>query len=326
MLLLVRGNLLSLPEASQNYLLETGVFNFSVNELENILISSSGNTNLLPLLLAIYWGYFIFVFFGITALFSMSFVAFTTIMNTSVDKSLNSVLFDVCVLSDNLMNYTQHPNLFAQLKLQLSLLTIDIYSFISPIDREWYEEERHQWLSISTFSKETKSILFALSKFKNALRTDLKNKAELSDYLPLIAYIELFLLSIANRTSKGKYEIIDLDKNINEFEILHSFASSARPIILRSNRSKQKSKEELKLIVLLKQVVQSSVVKFALSISGTAAAVMLLGVLLFKLEAPQAFLTWFTVTFGSLSISVGAATFQQIGKSASKQQTKENDE
>lgn len=44
-------------------------------------------------------------------------------------------------------------------------------------------------------------------------------------------------------------------------------------------------------------------------LSAVAAGVMVLGTVLFKITPSQAFLTWFTVSFGSLTISVGVTAF-----------------
>jgi hypothetical protein len=47
---------------------------------------------------------------------------------------------------------------------------------------------------------------------------------------------------------------------------------------------------------------------YASVISVIAGVIMLIGYYLFEIDASQAFITWFTVTFGVLSITVGIKT------------------
>jgi hypothetical protein len=58
----------------------------------------------------------------------------------------------------------------------------------------------------------------------------------------------------------------------------------------------------------LARIVDFPIIRNALYVSGITAFVMTVGVFIFKIDTGQAFLTWFTVTFGSLTISVGVTS------------------
>ena len=108
-----------------------------------------------------------------------------------------------------------------------------------------------------------------------------------------------------------------MNQDISDYQLLNSFAKKSHPIITKSILS-EKHKKERKSLVWLRQLYQSIIIRFALAISVSAAFIMLLGVILFDIDSSQAFLTWFTVTFGSLTLSIGAASFRQIGRKASE--------
>jgi hypothetical protein len=318
------NSILAIPESARNYLLHTIFLYFSAPELRIILISATGNSTLLPLLLAIYWGYYFLGVLGSLALLFVSFfIPFRMTFNTLRRKPRSEIMFNLHWLLENARDYVKYPTILMRFRLQQVLSNTDLYSYISPIEKEWYDLRKYQWFSSSAISTEARSILFTLTKFNKALNVDLKNAIDISPYLPLLEYLEAYLFSLVNRSNKSKLKIIDLDNNKKEYDILLSFSRSARPIIIRSLCSKRIRKKEREFSLTLKRILQSTVVKFALSISGIAAVVMLIGVLLFRLEAAQAFLTWFTVTFGSLTISVGTESFRQIGKNKKKQQTED---
>jgi hypothetical protein len=326
--IVVKGSLLFIPELARVYLLKISPLDFSGHELEKIL-SITGDTYLFSLLLCVYWIFFILALLVIPGIVNLSFTPVKRIIKKVIGKHPDETLLSVHELIENIQICAQNPGIFSSLKLQNIIANTDLYSFASPITKQWYTKKRYQWFGITSIDKETREILFVLSKLTEALNRDLNNAVDLSHYLPVLALFELFLFSIVHRINKGKLEITDFNLGYkNEFELLRTFSSSARPIIIKAFHSSQKSPKKsnrifsaiVRIFSTIRRIFQSFVVRSALSISGIAVVVMLIGVFLFKLDTSQAFFTWFTVTFSSLSISIGAASFRQIGKAIIKQE------
>jgi len=142
-----------------------------------------------------------------------------------------------------------------------------------------------------------------------------ERESDLTVFLPSLETLETFFLSVVNRTNEKGFKIVGIEKEFgdSELDILSSFSRTVRPILTRSRLYELPERKEPKIISWTRQIWQTELVTYATMISGIAAAVMLFGVSIFKVDASQAFLTWFGVTFGSLSISIGVASLRKSG-------------
>lgn len=309
------------PDAIRIYLLYTSYRNFSILELQNILITTYGNIDLLTIILLFYWGFLVTFVIFLLSFMNIIVKPLKIIFFHNFDRILNRALTHVHSLIININNYQKKPSPAFRKQLLKQINKTHFYRFICPIEKKWYLNQNHQWFRSKAISKETRRIIFTLSNFNKALGIDLQNRSNIDLYIHPIELLESFILSVANRSNNGKFRITDL-RNMNEFEILNSFAKSSSPLITRAQTTNQGDiGREPKVLRIINNIIQSPIIKYALSFSSIATIIMLIGVIIFKIEASQAFLTWFTVSFGSISISVILELIQQLRISKTKENT-----
>jgi len=311
---IVKNNYLDFPVTAQRYLLDTIFTSFSNKHLHNLPSETSSSILFIPALV-IYWSHQILtgivIFCGYYVVFHRPLSSLKTVSNI---KAIEEGLGDIHNLIKVMNNYIDDQKFFHRLHLRFLINTIGVYYLISPINHNWYQKSQHQWFTISDLSKDTKKILFTLSNLKTALRNDFKNQNDITFYVNLYTILELFLLTTINQTQSIK--ISDLESNSDGLIILQRFATDASPVIINSLKSpKGKSRSKPKIITAFLRIFQSPIVRVALGFSGITAFIMLIGVFLFKVDGLTAFNTWFTVTFGSFSVSLSLATIKQLSNS-----------
>jgi hypothetical protein len=300
----------------RQYLLKTRFYKFSKNDLTELLLLEAGNLEMLSALLVVYWGYHLLVLFFITGSGLASIVFSRSLLLSDSKEGAVDCLMNLVRIKKLIIKYERNPKIFSKLALRFKLSLFGLYESISPIKEKWYKAPEKQWFSFDAIEKETRSIIITLSRFEHSIKNDLSLGNSLTKYYDLLEILESFLFSVISRNN-DVVEIIDIDSDATEYEMLKSFSHSARPIIARSLLAKKENaKEEVRSLIWVKQIVDSIMFKFALAISSISAFIMLLGVFLFKIETSQAFLSWFAVTFSSITLSVGVSSFWKADKNS----------
>ncbi|MGA1979100.1 MAG: hypothetical protein ABSG99_00835 [Sedimentisphaerales bacterium] len=287
-----------IPDKAASYMLLAGPFNFSTSTLSDILISETGSAKILPALLSIYWGYSI-----------LCFLAFTGILVVYVKKmsetTYHRTFRRIIRLVEAINAYHIKTNWLTRLRFTRCASLFRIYNSVSPLSHCWYKESRYQWFKPSVLPEQERSIVYALSKFEDVVRSVSFSYADCIKLLPALSALQDFMFSVARRSDPffKKRGHADHSPKGSEIGILISFQQAVRPLMKLVTPHKAQSKRLL-FIQWVTTVVTSRLVQYAITLSVLSAIVMFLGVFLFGIGKQQAFLTWFTATFGSLTISV----------------------
>lgn len=298
-------------------MLQTVFYSFSNDELTNILLQTSGTTASLSTLLCIYWGYHLCGVISIIAIISSKFVKTKF---KAHEKGIIAIQQIREIVQDTPKTLTSKQ----RSRVRRAVRFGSFYEGIVPLPEDWLRKAEYQWFLHTINAHKIKTIVFTLSKIEKIFLGNVANfPKDLSNFITSLNELERFYLLLAARGDNYQFKIIDLKKSKEtEFDILYNFANQIRPVILfakNQRRSVTKEGKKLEIGNFIQSTWQDETVKQAVSISGIAASIMLIGVFIFKIEITQAFLTWFTITFGSLSISVGIS---KRTKGNSKQQEK----
>ncbi len=288
-----------IPEKAAVYMLITNFRHFSASELSDILISETGSTKLFAALLVIYWGSHAFALLALVA------VLIAYVMKVS-EKTYRRALARILRLVEAVNAHHLKASWLTRIRLIRRVSLFRIYDSVSPLSHRWFKEPEHQWFRSSILPKQERAIVHTLSRFEDILRTISFSSADCVNLLPALSTLQEFMLSVSRRSDpffkkRGYTGCLPL---ISELNLLVSFQQAVRPLV-RLAAPREARAKRLFLIQWVIAVVTSRPVRYALTLSATAAIVMLFGVLFFEIGKKQAFLTWFTTTFGSLTISVG---------------------
>jgi len=307
--LVMAGPVVGIPAEVRAYMLQTGPFAFSSAALRRLNQASPSSAFPSTALVLLYWIYF--AAGGLTG----GLLVFTPVIRRP--RILRGLawkrgLIGIAQVESAARCFSETRSLASKLSLLWCLHGLSLYSLISPVRKTWYRRPEHQWFQLRFLDPETRNVLSTLSRFDTSLRGAvtlglqldrfLEGLRALSDFFFLIASREDPVLRATQQPVRGSHG--------SERDILARFARTVRPAIIEVSRVARSRKRLFRLTSFISGIIQSSLVRSALAISTVAAGVMILGVAIFEIPKTQAFLTWFTVTFGSLTISVGVESFR----------------
>lgn len=312
---IITFNLLNIPLAAKDYLLHTLFWKFSNYHLKEILLNEVNSTELNLPLLAIYWCFQIL--FVSSLMLSMGAISFLRMDHGSRSWGLNSrekAILNNNYLQRKIKDFMQSPNRRNKWKVLSIISFVNFYKVIIPIRQRWFKQYSYQWFPVTAIDRDIRSIIFCLSKFQQLLRHNIDTESEIDVILSLLQLLDVFFLSSTNRIYKDElrinYDELGL-KDKTEREILTLFAQQTRPLIIHMERYARKLViEDSKIILWFKKIYASEIIRYGFAISLIAAFIMMPGIFLFGITPSQAFLTWFTVAFSSLTISVGVTSFR----------------
>jgi hypothetical protein len=295
---------LQLPGSISSYLLDTSFRKFSARTFHALLLTALGNDKLYPYLLFVYWGtitsYFLITLWMIISLFVIS----PGIISPESPRTGRTILKLLAV--KHLAEHTTFM-MIRRIKLRLILNSVDLTKQVSPIRSRWYRVETYRWFEARSLPATDRAIIFAVGRFHKAILSYLREKKDIDVFIyPIERLLEFFFVSGA--LSEGFEPVTQtglIFGGSSQKTILMDFARRARPLIIEAQRLDLMEKPPLPIVAWLRRILFSQHIKLAGGFSVVAAAVMFLGVLIFKINLSQAFLTWFSVTFGSLTISIG---------------------
>lgn len=293
------------PTTASSYLLNTVFFKFSSNELKTILIDATGTAQRFVILNLVYWLYF----FAILLVFVLTQFALINTVRT-VGRNLKfsgDTLLQIQKLQNQLKIYILQPSSITKLLLTVKIFYLKPCARISPLRLNWYKRDIHHWFNSKLFDKNTRVLVHDLNRFDLVLVNSLKNPTYLSQLLKAIECLELFYYSVLLRTD-NYFEKFPLSKqsDLKGIDILHNFSKHTKYYLSKSERLKLGWKQ--KLINYIINIIRQPAFRQGLTIGIASALVMVVGVLIFNIESKQAFITWFTVAFGSMTISIGIST------------------
>lgn len=300
------------PTVASNYLLNYNFFEFSASKLFIILEENNSEVWLYPILLTIYWAYHIALLVGILAI---SFPVFDRLRDKKEDYNYRNELIKIIDLIQLIKQKKVQENNKWHKDFEKKANDLNLDDLINPIKTNWYENPARHWFKSSYLPNDVRRISISVNKFSDLLVEASQKRLDLRRLLKPLNIIKYYFMSVASKNDPQldeikKYQESDLQNILNEF------SDTASKLTLQVK--KYSKKEESKLFGNIKEYIQtivaSDLVKSALTLSLIAALVMMIGVLLFDIDSNQAFLAWFTVSFGSLTISVGVTSFKYSKK------------
>lgn len=289
------GNFFQIPKEISEYLLYTQFWNFSINEIEELSMTyKSQYTSFVYT--SVYW----------ISLLSMALLPLFFILDHFKRKRVNKcdlVFTKILILKKNVNNFLLHPNSkIAKKRFEKSLYDFDIDGYLSPIKTSWYRKPLYQWFELSSVDSDIKKIVFMMNDFHHIILFSVFKRYEVKRIQEAIDLLEtmLYKLSISCDKELGiKIKINQKSDLLRVVKVLHPIQMELhRRVNSFNNETKDVSKSAIfnSFITIGKNVT---------AISIPAAVIMILGVYIFKIDFTQAFLTWFTVTFGAFAISLG---------------------
>lgn len=303
------GPSVGIPIDVREYMLQTGPFDFSSRELDRLISSSSSISFSINALLLVYWFYFTSL--GLMG-FLLAFAPLALKKGLLPRPSWERGLIETLRIESGLHRFTEKRSLASKLALLRVVYRPRLYSLVAPIRRGWYKEPEHQWLQLSAVEPEARSILSTLRLFDSSLLRAVTLEIQIDRFLEGVRHLSEFFFAVASRKDPvlRTSQSVTMKSHDAEREILSRFVRAVRPGIIEVARVARRRKRPSRVINLITGVLRAPIVRSAVTISIVAAGIMILGVAIFDIPKAQAFLTWFTVTFGSLMISVGVESFR----------------
>lgn len=292
-------NLLNVHKPVLSYMLFTGPDEFDRSEFTNIVEKDFGNTDLLPLFIAVYKTPYL-------AVIGFVIILFSKVLLRLFIRNLARAWLLVRKLREDIQMYFESPSRLNRFRIVRRVNQLNLYETISPIHHKWYRLPAYQWLKTEALDRKERSVVLALSRFDSTLMDAIDKGYNLSAFQEPLKILEEFFLSISNRYNfKNKKRSSSPRSITHERNVLQDFAKTFIALAVAVNSAHEPDKKPSRIVQSAYQVINSPLVRKALMVSLIAAIVMLIGVFTFEIKANQAFLTWFTVTFGSLTLSIG---------------------
>jgi|GEM_PF-3602568 len=294
------------PPEIVTYLLNTVFYKFRLHNLESLL-AKKGLEQLAIYVAIFYWGYHVL---GVLGLALQVGGWAQRPLGAPRLTSLEEAAADVADIIDALSVPSQLPNQPTAKHLISTLEETEAFDIPSPLHFDWYIRPQYQWLKPSFVPQEISEIVRALQEVPVALLESLIRKADLSLYRLALEHLADYYASVVDREPADDPDS-DFKSSMDlEFQHLKAFARIGRAAIVAADRNKQKSTATRRRLAHFYMALKQPLVRQAMTLSGLAAVVMVIGCLLFKIKTDQAFLTWFTVSFGSFTISIGVTSFR----------------
>jgi len=275
------------------YLLRTSPFAFSVAELEKQL-GQNAPDRLVEFLTGLYWSP------GVLLLIMLPLGAISIRRRSGLSDAQEAFL-DIADLREALQTYLDEPDPHTLSRLHRLAHQHRPFSRALPVEPDWYTARERLWLRNVVNESRLRAITIALQRFPQALHASILAQRDLGICLPPVQELFNFYSSACSPTAESR------DYGM---QYLKRFARLARLPILSVARHRRQRTTNSRIRSYVVGIIHQPLVRGAAGISAVAGLVMLVGVLVFKISGAQAFLTWFTVTFGSLTVSVGVTSFR----------------
>ncbi|HEY4933924.1 MAG TPA: hypothetical protein VII23_20355 [Terriglobales bacterium] len=319
------GPEVGISKAGSDYLLNTGPKQFSGHELERILERSQGGLFGATALVIIYWIYFVCILVTATAFLI---APFRILWRRNIRRrDWRDDLLTVTRLQHALAGFIESPSISSKTRLRLLAVSPGLYTAISPLRARWFRRPEYQWFKPQALDPDTRSIVHTAQQMETALWRAVGGGRDLRPFLHAIDVLSNFFFAIACRQDKRLRQYCTGSREPDdERSLLIEFARIARPAVLDARKTDRRERRPSRVFALVSAVWSSTVTRVALAVSSSAAGVMLFGVLLFHIQRSQAFLTWFTVSFGSVTLSIGVEAFKLGRPAAAKGRDSVRDE
>jgi len=302
-----------LPAAVAEYLLKVPFWRFSASELARAIRAAEAAPSMFPLLLSIYW------------LFHVAFVMWALFLPVVIVKvpgaphlfAHETNLLDLRALVDGLRTLGSASWRGRKRLLRLALRTRAFLAPI-PIHHDWYSHPEYQWLNPNLIDGKARAVFIALQRTDSALSQALDRKLDSATFVRPLQHLENYYFLVAARASPTWLGVEPQHDHAQrqqgpreELHELTSFARAVTPVLVAVARATRTPGDRgASLLFRVYRLLDQPLVRQAALLTGVAAVIMLIGTLLFKIRADQAFLTWFTVAFGGFTISVGITTIR----------------
>jgi hypothetical protein len=298
--------LFPIPARAADYLLNTMFYRFSFRDLADIL-GQNGAPNLFVPLLVIYWPYFLDPVLVIT-LVGLAWYSGRRLRMRGYEEEL----LDVRDLIDGLCRIVDGDRRARRETLNCSYRTPAFFSAL-PVAPHWYLRPALQWFKPQWIDNAARRIISSLTKCDSALTAALERELDTAGFIEPLRHLERFYFLVEERRvskthsrdrtaflSRGSY----VQNDQIGFSELLLFAQSLTPTLVAvAKAARHKPAQRIsRWKTVVRKVFSQPLVKQAGMLSCVAGVVMLIGTYFFKIRADQAFLTWFTVTFGSLTV------------------------
>ncbi len=298
----------NLNDATTSYMGKTIFYEFSLKELRNILVAESGTADQLNAMVIIYWAthiaglYFIFL--------SFRFLIYLEGLKKS-SKSYKNGLVIIADIQNKIDDYILEPSRFKKIVLTTMISVFRPCLSITPLSPFWYRRELNQWFPTKNLQEDLRDALETLNFFDGALSRAVRYEWRLVEFKNAMNLLKDFYYSVALRSDPFLKAHTNLSSSTtDEFELLYKFSLAARPLIRDPKRPRPQKGKSFSLVI--RNIILAPVVRNGAILAGIAGFVMTIGVFLFKIDSSQAFLTWFAVAFGSITISFGISSVSII--------------
>jgi len=321
--LITHGELFSIPQDAAKYMLDTLIWHFSPRFLVALVRSEHRSIVWAPVLLTIYYVYHL-VSVAVLLTFPIAGLLYWRVRLRRHERGLltSTALIDAMTL------YLDQPSIRRRAALRLAARFFAPSTCASPVAAKWAEQPAFQWFASATLARPERDIILSLGSFKDSLIRSIAGRMPLDAYLESLSKLQEFFYLVCRRSSRhfalkqrGRASDHRLAEPEREVEVLRAFAVCARPHILAASREPRKKERSSSLRRILSEFIGSRALQAAGALSSAAAVMMTLGVLLFGIELRQAFLTWFTATFGSFAISLGISSVASRSRAGSEDST-----
>jgi hypothetical protein len=210
---------------------------------------------------------------------------------------------DLLNLQLALQQYLEEPNRASFIRVHHASHARKAFIEASPVRDAWYKHPQQRWFAALIADMRLKAIVAALRRYPEALHEQIVRRGALEVFLPPLER----LLAFYALTIEPPDRAVASEKQLQR---LTEFARLCRPALTAALQSRKRQRQPGEVRRRWGEIRRHPLVRTAGTISATAGVVMVIGVLIFRIRPDQAFLTWFTVTFGSLTVSVGITSFR----------------
>jgi hypothetical protein len=299
---------LGATQGISEYMWETLVWDFSNDAFWSLCLTNGLPEHNIYLMLLIYYSYFAATF--------MLFFVFVWIMIKSarriirvltIDTAETSIatFHDVMCIHKLLINQFHEPRKKVRREAIGLVKSLDLYTTISPLRENWQKKAAFRWFKQNSLSKETIRVLAALKTFRRKALYCLRNDHSLLQLADGVNELATFLYFIAVREEtsyRPAQPIPTLEEAVTH---LVKFAEALNQIQIQ-----REPKPALfgRMRDAVRVLCASEEVRLTTLIAIAAALVAGAGCMFFRIPVTTAFLAWFSVVFGSISISLGVTT------------------
>lgn len=301
------GSRFGIGPAVRDYMLSAGPLTFSGSELRHLTETTTGHTVAAPLLSIVYW-----VYFAAFALAGLVLVSTPIVLRMGLIKRppWASGFLETSRIVVALQQFSRSGRRIDKIRLWRAMFRSDLNYLVSPVRKNWFKHPEHQWMQPADLNRQTRSIVLTLGRFDSSLRRAVRLEACLREFLNAVETLSDFFFVVAQR-SDPEFIKVKAGSSAEDAAILGRFVRVARPAIIEIARVHRERAGAARFFDFISDITRAPIVRGAVTISSVAAGVMILGWILFQIPKDQAFLTWFTVTFGSLTISVGVESVRR---------------